>query len=186
MKSPTEFTQLLQRAKAGDSAAHDAMFQLVYDELRGLARAIDASRGRHTLQPTAVVHEAWMKLARNLDGLDNRVHFVAVASMAMRQVLADHVRTRGRAKRGGAWEAITLHEDAAPDRSRDADLVDFSDCLEQLAALNERHARVVELRVLGGLTIAETAEAMGVSDFTVEADWSMARVWLWRRLAPTS
>lgn len=159
---------------------------MVYDELRALARQIGPRGAAHTLQPTAIVHEAWLKLAPNLDEVNNRLHFFAVASMAMRQILADHARGARREKRGGAWNAVTLHEDMAQRGPLDADVCALDECLESLASLNARHARVVELRVFGGLTIAETALALGVSHTTVESDWSMARAWLWRNLAPAT
>ena len=184
MKPTTEFTQLLAQARSGDSAAHAAVFSAVYDELRQLAGRIDPRRAGHTLQPTAIVHEAWIKLSPKLDRVSGRLHFLAVASMAMRQVLADYARTRGRDKRGGDWSAVTLDESSAVDHGTSADLVAIHECLEQLATLNARHARVVELRVLGGLTIDETADVLGVSHSTVESDWSMARAWLLRRLSP--
>jgi RNA polymerase sigma factor (TIGR02999 family) len=183
MQPQSDFTQLLAQARTGDAEAHAAVFSVVYDELRALAGQIDARRSGHTLQPTAIVHEAWLKLAYNLGGVSGRVHFFAVASMAMRQVIADYARTRNRAKRGNAWSAITLDENVPSLEASTDDLVALHDCLEQLAALHARHARVVELRVFGGLTIDEAAEVLGVSHSTIESDWSMARAWLSHRLA---
>lgn len=189
MGPTTDFTRLLGQAKAGDGEAHAQVFALVYDQLRDAARRIgggrgSSGRGGHTLQPTALVHEAWLKLAPNLANVGGRVHFFAVASMAMRQVLADHARGARREKRGGGRERVVLEESRVEAPTADADLCALDECLEELNGLNPRHARVVELRVFGGLTIDEAAEALGVSHGTVESDWSMARAWLWRRLAP--
>lgn len=181
---PTDFTRLLEQAKAGNADAHGQVFALVYEELRRAAHQIGSDGIGRTLQPTAVVHEAWLKLAPHLDGVNNRVHFFAVASMAMRQVLTDHARAARREKRGGGRRAVTLDAELAQRGNLDADLCMLDESLEQLANLNPRHARVVELRVFGGLTIDETAEALGVSHGTIESDWSMARAWLWQRLAP--
>ena len=184
MSHPTDFTRLLQRARDGDKDAQARAFELVYDELRQVARRVGSDKAGCTLQSTAVVHEAWFKLAPKLDAVKDRLHFFAVASLAMRQVLADHARTARREKRGGGRRAITLHGDFAERGSVDADFCALDESLDELARLNPRHARVVELRVFGGLTIAETAEALGVSHGTVESDWSMARAWLWKHLAP--
>ena len=186
----TDFTRLLVQAKAGNADASGQVFALVYDELRRVAYQIGSDGVGHTLQPTAVVHEAWLKLAPRLDAVNDRVHFFAVASMAMRQVLGDHARAARREKRGGGRRVVTLDGNVAlagnvaQHGALDADLCALDESLEQLASLNPRHARVVELRVFGGLSIAETAEALGVSHGTIESDWSMARAWLWRRLAP--
>lgn len=179
-KSQTEFTALLQRARAGDAAAGHEVFEAVYDELRRAARAIHAGAGA-TLQPTALVHEAWFKLAPHLANLSGRVHFLAVAGKAMRQVLADHARSQRRDKRGGAWACVELDEGLVAARAPDPDLLELHERIEQLERLNERHARVVEMRVFAGMRASEVAEVLGVSKDTVEADWNMARAWLARR-----
>lgn len=185
MEPSTDFTHLLVRARAGDAGARGEVFATVYEELRRVAHELEPRGAGRTLQPTAVVHEAWFKLAPKLDGVNGRLHFIAVASIAMRQVLADYSRERRRDKRGGAWSAVTLGEDSAQSPPLDADALTLSEHLEHLAGFNERHARVVELRVFGGLTIAETAQALELPLTTIEWDWRMARAWLWRRLAPT-
>ncbi|NOT31866.1 MAG: sigma-70 family RNA polymerase sigma factor [Planctomycetes bacterium] len=182
----TDFTHLLQRAKAGDGDAHGQVFALVYDELRVAAHRIGSGGVAHTLQPTAVVHEAWLKLAPRLDVVKDRVHFLAVASLAMRQVLANYARAARSEKRGSGRRAVTLDAGVVEGASESADLCALDECLEELTGLHPRHARVVELRVFGGLTIPETAEALGVSHGTIEADWVMARAWLLRRLAPSA
>jgi RNA polymerase sigma factor (TIGR02999 family) len=181
-------TRLLGELRAGDEGAAERLLPLVYGELRSLADAVFNGQSKgHTLQPTALVHEAWLKLDGNLGGLEGRRHFFAVAAKAMRQVLADHARSRGRAKRGGGQHLVTLDEAVTPAAKSSAatpsvDLIALHDALEKLTQLNERHARVVELRLLGSMTIAETAQTLGVSDGTVKTDWTIARAWLWRAL----
>lgn len=181
MPSPDShtITRLLRDARAGDTGASEALLPLVYGELQGLANAIfsDERKG-HTLQPTALIHEAWMKLAVHLEGVEDRRHFFVLASRAMRQVLADHARGKRRQKRGEGRQRVTLNDRIGDTDSSGIDLVEFDDSLTRLAKLNDRHAQVVELRILGGLTIAETAEALGVSHTTIEGDWFMAKAWL--------
>lgn len=184
----TAVTQLLENIREGDSSAQANLLSIVYDELRNLAAGIMHGRpgGRTLLQPTALVHEAWMKLAGNLDSIEGRRHFFSVAAKAMRHVLADYAKAQRRLKRGGDRATVALDEGAvADDRSpgRDAiDLVDLDDALTRLAALNERHARVVEMRLLGSMTIQEIANELDVSKRTIENDWTMARAWLSREL----
>jgi len=189
MAQEGELTGLLRQARAGDRAAHARVFEQVYDELRAAARRIGSGPGA-TLQPTALVHEAWLKLAPRLDAVNDRVHFFAVASLAMRQVVANHARAARSEKRGPGLRAVSLDDSMAPEPgarlSPAADLCALDECLEELNGLNPRHARVVELRVFGGLTIDEAASELGVSHGTIEADWAMARAWLLRRLAPSA
>ena len=183
MGASPDFTDLLRGAKAGDSDCYARLFGLVYEELRAAAHRIGAGRAQ-TLQPTALVHEAWIRLASNLDPVQDRLHFIAVASTAMRQVLANYARAARSEKRGGASRSVTLDTDLVPSTEPWSDVCELDECLEELKGLHPRHARVVELRVFGGLTILETAEAIGLSHGTVESDWVMARAWLMRRLAP--
>ncbi len=187
METRTEVTRLLDDLRHGKEDAGVRLLGLVYDELKGLAGAVfSAQRGGHTLQPTALVHEAWLKLAGNLEPVTNRVHFYRVAARAMRQVLADHARKAQSDKRGGGARAVTLNTDLdAGGGEEGLDLLEFHDSIERLSSLNQRHAQVVELRVLGTLTIAETAEALGVSHGTVETDWRLARAWMRRELRPS-
>jgi RNA polymerase sigma factor (TIGR02999 family) len=181
---PNDVTRLLERIRVGDDAAFDHLFPLVYDELRHLAKATFAKqRGPMTLQATALVHEAWLKLAGNMGAIDGRRHFFVVAAKAMRQVLSDHARARRAQKRGEGVRPMSLRDGAGLAPREEVDIVALDDSLNRLAQLNKRHARVVELRVLGSLTIEETAKALGVSTSTVESDWSMARAWLRRELA---
>jgi len=170
-------------AEERSNAGAPALQPLIYQELRGLARAAFASQNRnHTLQPTALVHEAWLKLQGSLDRVRDRRHFLALAATAMRQVLADHAKSQRRQRRGGGARSVTFHGGEVED-ARAFDLVAFDDALQSLARINERHARIVELRFLASLTIAETAAELGVSETTVASDWVMARAWLRRELA---
>jgi RNA polymerase sigma-70 factor (ECF subfamily) len=179
----SDITALLQRHREGDDDALTGLLSMAYDELHGVAaRAFRREGAAHTLQPTALLHEAWLKLAGNLDLVRDRQHFFAVAARAMRQVLADHARKRGTAKRGGGVRPQLLEDDVAGTYET-SDLVALDDSLNRLAELNERHARVVELRIFGALTVNEAADELGVSRSTVETDWVMARAWLRRELA---
>ncbi|MFT5733334.1 MAG: RNA polymerase sigma factor (TIGR02999 family) [Planctomycetota bacterium] len=176
-------TRLLRDAREGRAGAAESLLPLVYSELRGLANAaFSGERVGHTLQPTALIHEAWMKLAGHLGHIEDRRHFFIIASRGMRQVLTDHARRGLRQKRGDGDQRVTLdgHLDGGSDAA--VDLIDLNDSLDQLARLNPRHAQVVELRILGGLTIAETAEALAVSHATVETDWFTAKAWLRTKL----
>lgn len=183
--SPTAVTQLLARIRSGESRAGEQLLGLVYEELNVLAQAAFAGRiSGHTLQPTALVHEAWIKLAGNLGDLEGRTHFFVVAARAMRQVLADHARGKQTLKRSGPRQRITLDctleaEGSTPDG---VDLVVLNDLLERLAINEPRHAHIVELRLFGGLSVAEVAEVLEVTERTVYSDWAMAKAWLRRRL----
>jgi RNA polymerase sigma-70 factor (ECF subfamily) len=183
---PDSVPQLIGAVRAGDPGAADRLFQLAYAELRSLAgHLFRGQRTEHTLQPTALVHEAWLKMRQGLDGVEDRLHFFRLAAKAMRQVLADHARSQRRLKRGGdaTRATVSLDQTPAPGESGQAlDLVDFDDSLRRLEELNERHARVVELRMFGALTIDETARVLGVSHGTIESDWTLARAWLRREL----
>jgi RNA polymerase sigma factor (TIGR02999 family) len=182
---PPDVTQILARVRAGEADADAELLPLVYEELRGIARGqLARGRGGHTLQATALLHEAWMKLGDvgRADPQD-RTHFLAIAARTMRQVLVDHARGKNADKRGGSWERVTL--DIALDQlqCRELDLVELDDALQQLAAQDPRKARVVELRFFGGLSMAEVAEVTGMSLRSVEGDWYMARAWLRKELA---
>lgn len=183
--SSDDITALLQAHAAGDPGAFDRLMPVVYDELRQLARqAFYQQRAGHTLQPTALTHEVWVKLSGGMEQASGREHFFAIASRAMRQILTDHARATRAEKRGGGHRAITLNESLDGQESAQLDLIDLDDCLTRLEELNPRHARVVELRFLGGLTIEETAKVLDVSTGTVDTDWAMARAWLRQRLRP--
>ncbi|MDZ4831616.1 MAG: ECF-type sigma factor [Phycisphaerae bacterium] len=175
---PDEATILLQRAAAGDPLAAEQLFPLVYDRLRALAGVYIRGRPEHTLQATALAHEAYLRLVAASDAPNDREHFLAIAATAMRQILADHARRRLRLKRGGGQERVSLDVAAAQSEREEEDLVALHVALERLARADPRRYRVVELRFLGGLTVGEAALAMDVSERTIESDWRVARVWL--------
>jgi RNA polymerase sigma factor (TIGR02999 family) len=178
---PGVATQLLLDWSAGNHEALDQMLPLVYDELHQLAsRYLREERSDHTLQPTALVHEAYLRLInqRSVDWR-NRAQFLGVAANMMRRILVNHARDRSAAKRDGSRERISLSLVEAPSGGPDLDLVALDDALERLTALDARKARVVELRFFGGLTMDEVAEALGISLATVEREWSFARAWLY-------
>lgn len=178
-----EVTQLLNAAGAGDTGALDRILPLVYGELRELAESqFRKERPDHTLQTTALVHEAYLRLvnAPNLHW-DNRRHFFGIAAQAMRQILVDHARQRGALKRG-AGNFVTLDEDAESITTNAEDVIGVDDALHRLAEVSPRAARVVELRYFAGLSIEQTAETLDVSVATVKRDWLSARAWLQREL----
>jgi len=185
MTQPLELTELLTRWSGGDRAALDALLPKVYQELRRVARARLANeRPDHSLQPTDLVHEAFLRL----DGYGqvswrDRAHFYAVAARVMRRVLIDRARRRGAAKRGKAAQLVTLAESRTRARVVDVDLVHLDEALGRLAEMNSRQCQVVELRYFGGLTHEEIAEVLEVSVPTVKRDWRVARLWLRRELA---
>ncbi len=183
---PTDhLARLLESASAGDADAVAQLVPLMYDELRRIAaRYMRRERAGHSLQATALVHEAFIRLLgdRNL-AWQNRAHFAAIAATSMRQILVERARARGTAKRGGGRARVTLEEDLLGRSDRGIDLLALDEALERLAALDSQHARIVELRFFGGLTIEETAETLGISPATVKRAWTMARAWLHRELA---
>ena len=180
-----EVTQLLRRWSAGDGTALEKLLPLVYDELRRRAGAyLRNERPGHTLQPTALVHEAYLKLVGGsaIDWKD-RAHFFGVAARAMRQVLVDHARARNTAKRGEGQVRVELDAAgavAAPARSMD--LLDLDRALSRLAALDDRQSRLAELRLFAGLTIEESAEVLRISHATVSREWKHAEAWLKREM----
>lgn len=181
---PSEVTAYLHRMQDGDHTAMNALLPLVYDDLRRLAEgALRAQWRNHTLQPTALVHEAYLRLVDpSSRGFESRAHFLAVASLAMRQLLQDHARARRAAKRDGSLERLEVESLALAEEHRPLDLVALDDALGALADLDPRQARIVEMRFLLGMSVAETAAALGVSQRTVYNDWGMARAWLERKL----
>ena len=175
---------MLEELESGDPSAADRLLPLVYDEMHELAiQWLRHNRRDHTLQPTALVHEVYLRLVGAEDvAWQNRAHFMAVAAKAMRQILIDYARRRQAVKRGGEWHRVSLDdaEDTSP--LPDAELIALDEALNRLAKLNERQARIVELRYLAGLSVKETAHVMDVSIRTVKSDWRMARAWLSREL----
>jgi RNA polymerase sigma factor (TIGR02999 family) len=184
-----ETTRVLRELAAGDATAAARLLPLVYDDLRAIAgNLMRRERRDHTLQPTAVVHEAFLRLAGSGHvSWESRVHFLNIAGRAMRQLLVDHARAREAAKRGGGGGRVTLDAglDVASGVTPDVDVLALHEALEQLAVEHERPARVVEMRFFGGLTAEEAAHLLGVSVPTVSEDWALARAWLHRRLRPT-
>jgi RNA polymerase sigma-70 factor, ECF subfamily len=184
--APSEATALLRDAQSGSETARDRLFSLVYDELREAAgRLMGRERADHTLQPTALVNEALVRLLDQdaLRQAGSRSYFFAAASRAMRQVLVDHARSRAASKRGGGRGRVPLDETLAWMEAQKLDVLDLHEGLERLAALNERQARVVEMRFFGGFTVEEVAEALGVSVSLVEGDMRKASAFLRARLA---
>jgi RNA polymerase sigma factor (TIGR02999 family) len=190
--SPDIVAELLERWNAGDASARDALVPFVYEELRRIARRCLAGQGRdHTLQPTALVHEAYLRLARReAANYRGRVHFFALAAQIMRQILIDHARKSASAKRGA--NAITLTLDEAIDRPQKGskqtslDLIALDDAMNQLAKLDPRQCKIVELRFFGGLSIEETAEIVEISPATAKREWATARVWLHRTMSESA
>lgn len=183
-RRPGEVTQLLRRWSDGDSHALDQLLPLVEAELRRLARAYMARERRgHTLQATALVNEAFVKLvnARTLRWQD-RAHFLGISARLMRRVLVDHARARGYHKRGGGAHKVTLDEALVAVPAQNLDVMALDRALESLAAVDERKSRVIELRFFGGLSVEETAEVLHVSTHTVKRDWRIAKLWLVREL----
>jgi len=203
MGQRTDVTLLLNELAAGQSAAADRLLPVLYDELRALAGSFFRhERTDHTLQPTALVNEAYLKLVGGADAggsttpihATSRAHFLALAAKVMRQLLIDHARAKRTQKRGGAGESgtgdarrrssdtIALAQTPSPDAPNEADVLDLEDAMQELAKLYPRAARVVELKFFGGLTSQEIATVLEIGDATVERDWVLARGWLNRRM----
>jgi len=183
-RSRKDVTDLLIEWGKGDQEALNKLMPLVYDELHRLASPLlRRERAGHTLQTTALVHEAYLELVdqRNVNW-QNRVHFFNVAAQAMRHVLVDHARRRRALKRGGDFCRLSIDKAVISSEEKDADLLDLNEALNSLAAMDPQQSRVVELRVFGGLSVEETAEALGISPRTVKREWSMAKAWLHRQL----
>lgn len=175
-----DITQLLQRVSSNRGEGLDQLLEAVYAELRRqAARYLRRERNNHTLQPTALVNEAFMKLVdqRNVQW-QNRAHFFGIAAQAMRRIVIDHARARQRVKRGGVQQPVTLDEAMIAGEPRSIDVLALDEALTRLARLDERQARIVELRYFAGLSVEETAEVTGLSPATVKREWAMARAWL--------
>lgn len=180
-------TQLLKDWSAGDASALDRLMPLVYDELRRLARGyLRHEQNQPSLQPTALVHEAYLRLADQPEvSWENRAQFFGLAARLMRNILVDHARARQADKRGGGELLVSLSavdRMGRPEQEPDLKLLALDDALNRLAEFNSQHSRIVELRFFGGLTIPETAEVLGLSHATVERNWSFARAWLHNEL----
>ncbi len=191
MQTPqsNQVTQLLLDWSRGDRAALDELMPLVYQELRKLASAyLRSERPDHTLQPTALIHEAYLRMIGNdMPQWQSRAHFFGVAARLMRQILVEHARSRHAAKRGGDQQKISL--DDAPQvfaRTDAAELLALDDALTKLAAFDERRSRILEMRSFGGMSVEETAAALGVSDTTVKREMRLAQAWIRRQLGQTT
>jgi RNA polymerase sigma factor (TIGR02999 family) len=182
-----EITVLLEKRRAGDPSAEERLVELVYPRLRRLAASfIGRERPGHTLQATALVHEAYMRLLPEKDRtLANRSHFFALAARIMRQILVDHARGKQAQKRRGALQMVTLEEFHSIEPARPVDLIDLDTALARLAEFDARKAQIVELRYFGGLPNEEIAAVLGISDRTVKREWSLARAWLMEQLEPS-
>jgi len=183
--SPHEITQLLVNWGDGDQAARDKLMPLVYNELHRLAHHyMRRERPGHTMQTTALVNEAYLKLVdqRNVNW-QNKAHFFAISAQLMRRILVDQARSHTYAKRGGGARQVSLDEVAHLSLVKATELVALDDALQGLAAIDPRQARVVELRFFGGLTIQETAEVLGLSSATIKSEWQTAKAWLYHQLS---
>ena len=182
---PSEATQILSAISAGDRSNSDRLMEIVYDDFRGLAASyLGDETQSHTLQPTAVVHEAFIRLV-DQDQVDwrGRSHFFAVGATTMRRILVDHARRKAAVKRGGGRQRITLDEELTISPQRDEDVLAIDEALDKLAEIDQQRSRIVELRFFGGLTNDEVAKVLGVSKRTVQKQWAGTRVWLRRQLA---
>ena len=178
-------TELLLRWSGGDTAAREKLVPIVYEELRRVARNCLAGQPHnHTLQSTALVHEAYLRLVGTTAiQWNDRVHFFAVAAQLMRRILVDHARMKAAKKRGGDCETLLLDENIAFSKQREVDLVALDDALNGLAAIDERQSKLVELRFFAGLSIEETSEALDLSPSTVKREWATARLWMLREMS---
>jgi RNA polymerase sigma factor (TIGR02999 family) len=179
-----QVTELLARWREGDDAAREALIPVVYNELRLVARRCLAGRHNQTLQCTALVHEAYLRLVGQ-DSLrvENRAHFFGIAARLMREILVDHARAKGAAKRGANCITLAFDKAVALPEKPEVDLVALDDVLNGLAALDPRQSQIVDLRFFGGLSIEETSSVLGISTATVKREWASARLWLHRELS---
>jgi RNA polymerase sigma factor (TIGR02999 family) len=186
--SSKQVTELLVRWRGGDREALDSLLPLVYDELRRIARHyLQGERPGHTLQSTALVNEAYVRMvAQDFPQWQNRAHFFAVAAQLMRQILVDHARSHGASKRGGNVYKVALDEAVDQALATDLDIVALDDALKNLAEMDVQQSKVVELKFFAGLSIEDTAEVLGISPSTVKRDWITARAWLYRELDRSS
>ena len=187
MISPASITKLLIKWGDGDQAAFDELLPQVYDHLRRLAHYyLRQERPDHTLEATALVHEAYLRLIGETEiNWQNRAHFFGIAAVRMRHILVEHARNRQAAKRGGGEYRLSLSKANRLAEKRDVNLLALDDALQRLEGLDEQKSRIVELRYFGGLTIEETAEVLRISPATVKREWSMARAWLRSEISNT-
>jgi RNA polymerase sigma-70 factor (ECF subfamily) len=185
METPHEVTAILQEWQRGDPGAPERLFPLIYDELRRRASYyISRERKDHTLQPTALVHEAYLRMVdQTSPSIENRLHFYAIASRVMRQVLVDHARSRNAEKRGGAAQRLAIDDIQISADHAAGDVLQLNEALGRLEKLDKRKCNVVDMRFFGGLKESEIAAVLGVNEKTVRRDWQFAKVWLYRELS---
>lgn len=185
--SPNQITTLLNQLGTGDRNPVEVLYPLIYDHLKEVARGqLRGERRGHTLQTTALVNEAYLKMVDQAHaGFQNRAHFLAIAAIAMRRILISYARKRSAGKRGGGEAMVTFEDGMAPRDARVSELIDLDEALNRLEALNERQAKVVEYRFFGGLSYEEIAEVMNDTPHAVRYDWRVARAWLKRELGDT-
>lgn len=178
-----DVTQLLKAMTSGDPAAGERLLPLVYAELHRLASSyMRRERQDHTLQPTALVNEAYLRLAGDEVDWQNRQHFIGVAARVMRRVLVDHARTHNAEMRGGGLKRVDLEEGVAISKERSEEILSLDEALKRLTELNPRQAQVVELRYFGGLSVEEIGGILGIAPRSVKRDWALARIWLYEQL----
>jgi RNA polymerase sigma factor (TIGR02999 family) len=181
---PNEITKLLEASREGDEEALNKLLPLVYQELRRLAgHYLRRERPDHTLQPTALVHETYLRLIDQNVSWQNRAHFFGVAAQMMRRILVDHARSRLAAKRGSGGVKISLDDALNLSDERAGDFIALDEALERLAEFDEQKSKIVELRFFGGLSIEETAEVLGIGTATVTRQWRMAKAWLYQQVS---
>lgn len=184
-QAPQNVTQLLVEGSKGNKEALDQLLPIVYDELRRqAARYLRQELPGHTLQTTALIHEAYIRLIdqRNVQW-QNRAQFFGIAAQLMRRILVDHARTKKRVKRGGSNLRVSLNEALVVTKGSEVDLIALDQALDKLAEIDPQQSRVVELRFFSGLSVAETAEVLDISPATVKRDWSVAKAWLYREIS---
>ena len=183
-RSAAAIRHMVEQVSSGDQKAVSEIMPIVYDELRRLARHyVGRERAPHSIQATDLVHEAYLRLAKDKrQNWTGRTHFLAIAAIGMRQILVERARARGASKRGGSRVRVTLDDALVTGQGAPLDLVALDDALSALSALDARQGRIVELRFFGGLTIDETAEAVGVSPATIKRSWTIAKAWLRREM----
>jgi RNA polymerase sigma-70 factor (ECF subfamily) len=182
-----EITQLLQAMRTGDESAAEKLLPLVYQELHRLAKSyMRRERAEHTLQPTALINEAYLRLANDDIDWQNREHFIGVAAQVMRRVLVDYARQHNAQMRGGGLKRVELQGELAISPERIDEVLSLDEALGWLAKENPRQARIVELRYFGGLSVEQTAAMLGIAERSVKRDWALARVWLFRKLRPNA
>ncbi len=184
---PSEVTALLQSLRSCRPQAESRLYELLYSELRRIAAAqMRTERSEHTLTPTALVHEAWLRLANGDLAFENRHHFLAIAAKAMRRILVDYARARLAESRGGGQRSVSIDEYLnLSEPITDKAILDLEDALQRLHEVSARAARVVEMRFFAGLTESEVAKVLGVNRRTVNRDWEMARIWLYSQIHPS-